>query len=165
MRGRLDYERIGPEHAAELARLMAQPSVLATLRPGETPPGVAENQAFLQAKIDHWREHGFGLWALRDPGSREFLGRGGLQYTVIEGLSVIEAAWAMMPDHWGRGLATELTRTAVQTAFGALALERLVAVALPGNLASRRVMEKSGFTYARKVEHTGLQHVLYVHAG
>jgi hypothetical protein len=36
-RGRLTYERVGAEHAQELAALLAEPKVLATLWP--KPPG------------------------------------------------------------------------------------------------------------------------------
>jgi ribosomal-protein-alanine N-acetyltransferase len=51
----------------------------------------------------------------------------------------------------------------VELAFGPLGLDRLVAFTLPDNVASRRVMEKSGFIYERHIEHAGLPHVLYGH--
>ena len=37
----------------------------------------------------------------------------------------------------------------------------IVAMALPHNRGSRRVMEKTGFVYEREVIHAGLLHVLY----
>ena len=46
-------------------------------------------------------------------------------------------------------------------AFDVLGLPDLVTYTLPGNLASRRVMEKLGFTYEREVVHADLPHVLY----
>ena len=61
----------------------------------------------------------------------------------------------------GEGLATELAFTAVDVGFEALELERLIAFTLPHNIASRRVMEKAGFTYEREIVHATLPHVLY----
>lgn len=47
---------------------------------------------------------------------------------------------------WGRGLASEGARAARDYGFGHLGLDRLIAMALPGNPASLRVMERVGMT-------------------
>ena len=162
-RGRLTYERIDPEHAADLKRLMLEPRVLATLWPWETKPTDADLHASLRAMLEQWERHGFGIWLLRERSSDELIGRGGLQHCTVEGRSAVEAAWAVMPQRWGEGFATELAHTSVEVAFGGLHLHELIAFTLPHNLASRRVMEKSGFEYERDIEHAGLPHVLYRH--
>jgi ribosomal-protein-alanine N-acetyltransferase len=161
-RGRLTYERIGPEHAGALAALMAEPKVLATLWPWPEPPSAEDLQARLEMSTGHWERHGFGLWALRDAASGEFVGRGGLEYNDIDGASVVEVAWVVMPSHWGRGLATEVAHTSVQMAFERLQVVELVAITMTGNIASRRVMEKSGFRYDHDIMHVGIEHVLYL---
>jgi [ribosomal protein S5]-alanine N-acetyltransferase len=112
-------------------------------------------------KLDHWERYGFGLWLLRDRGTGAAVGRGGLQHTSVGGEDEIEAGWAISPERWGEGLATELALTCVAVAFEQLELEEIVAFTLPTNLASRRVMEKSGFAYEGEVTHEGLVHVLY----
>jgi RimJ/RimL family protein N-acetyltransferase len=160
--GPLTYERVAPEHAADLARLMAEPLVLKTLWPWPEPPSETELNTRLQGFIDHWDRHGFGLWIMRDAATDEFVGRGGLEFNHIDGRPTVEVAWAVMPARWGEGLATELARLSVRTAFERLELRELVAIALPGNIASRRVMEKSGFRYDRDIVHVGLDHVLYL---
>lgn len=48
-------------------------------------------------------------------------------------------------DHAGRGLATEATQAAVAAAFGELGLHRIQAGTLVHNVASQRVLEKTGF--------------------
>ncbi|HNH86996.1 MAG TPA: hypothetical protein PLE93_07825, partial [Solirubrobacterales bacterium] len=40
-------------------------------------------------------------------------------------------------------------------------LHRVVSLALPDNLASRRVMEKAGLQYVAEIEHVGLPHLLF----
>jgi RimJ/RimL family protein N-acetyltransferase len=115
----------------------------------------------LQQKQDHWDRFGFGLWLLRDRDSGEMVGRGGLQHTFVGGRAEIEAGWAIVPERWGQGLATELAFTSLDVAFGELRFADVIAFALPDNGASIRVMEKTGFTYERDIVHAGLPHVLY----
>jgi RimJ/RimL family protein N-acetyltransferase len=62
---------------------------------------------------------------------------------------------------WGQGLATELGAASIEIAFGPLGLVDVVSFTLPGNVASRRVMEKLGFAFERETIYAGLPHVLY----
>lgn len=52
--------------------------------------------------------------------------------------------WMGAP-HAGRGFMTDAVFAAVQFAFASLRLNRLEAACLPGNAASKRVLEKAGF--------------------
>jgi RimJ/RimL family protein N-acetyltransferase len=119
----------------------------------------------LAAKVDHWDRHGFGMWLLRDRETGEMVGRGGLQYTYTAGLHAVEVGWAIVPERWGQGLATEMAHAAVDVGFRQVGLLEIVAFTLPSNVASRRVMEKAGFSYDRDIVHAGLPHVLYRHRG
>ena len=154
-------EPIGPEHASELAQLTLDPRVNRTLWPWSDPLTRTDVGAGLVDKRDHWERHGFGLWLLRDRLTGEMVGRGGLQYTDAIGGFAVEAAWAIAPARWGQGLATELATASVAVAFGVLDVREVIAITLPDNLASRRVMEKAGFGYDGAIEHAGLAHVLY----
>src|SRR5258707_8940965 len=49
--------------------------------------------------------------------------------------------------YWGKEYATEAARAAIEDGFGRLRLEQIVAMTVPGNVASRRVMERLGMTY------------------
>jgi [ribosomal protein S5]-alanine N-acetyltransferase len=158
---RMILERLRLEHGAEQLRLLLDPRVSATLWTRPDLPTEADVLDSLRAKVDHWERHGFGMWLLRDRETGEMVGRGGLQYTYTAGLNDVEAGWAVVPARWGQGLATELANTCVEVAFGPLGLLEIVAFTLPDNLASRRVMEKAGFTYERDIVHAGLPHVLY----
>jgi [ribosomal protein S5]-alanine N-acetyltransferase len=159
---RMVLERLRPEHASEERRLLLDPRVGATLWGRPAPPTEAEIIDGLTAKIDHWDRQGFGLWLLRDRETGAAVGRGGLQYTYTAGLHDVEAAWAIVPERWGQGLATELAYACVEVGFDQLRLRQIVAFTLPDNVASRRVMDKAGFAYERDIVHAGLPHVLYV---
>ena len=158
---RLRAEPLGPEHEAEMIDMMLDPRVYRTLWPWSGPPTRADVRASLVDKQEHWQRHGFGLWLLRDRSTGELAGRGGLQYTDAIGGFSVEAAWAIVPQRWGQGLATELARASVSVGLGALGLTEIISLTLPDNHGSRRVMEKAGFAYEREVDHVGLRHLLY----
>jgi ribosomal-protein-alanine N-acetyltransferase len=158
---RLQGEPLGPQHEAEMLEMMLDPRVYRTLWPWSSGPTPADIRVSLADKADHWCRHRFGLWLLRDRSTGQMVGRGGLQYTDAPGNVVVEAAWAIVPDRWGEGLATELARASVAVGLQTLALAEIVALTLPENHASRRVMEKAGLRYARDIDHVGLRHLLY----
>jgi ribosomal-protein-alanine N-acetyltransferase len=104
-----------------------------------TSPGVrrylGDNEASATAE---GKIAGFGgYWHFRDPPELELL------YGVAEPL-------------WGRGLATELARAMVDYAWAALGFLELNASTDVGNIASARVLEKLGFTLARRAVVGGL---------
>jgi [ribosomal protein S5]-alanine N-acetyltransferase len=158
---RMVCERIQLDQADEHLRLLLDPRVSATLWPRRALPSQADVLDGLLAKVEHWERHGFGMWLLRDRETGEMVGRGGLQYTYTARLNDVEAGWAIVPERWGQGLATELARACVQVAFEQLDLFEIVAFTLPTNVASRRVMEKAGFEFEADIVHAGLPHVLY----
>lgn len=158
---RLVCERMRREHAEELSVLLLDPRVAHTLFPATTRLTESMLLASLDEKLEHWARYGFGLWLLRDRATGKMVGRGGLQHTTVAGEEAVEVAWAIVPERWRQGLATELANAAARVAFDDLGLEEIVAFTLPDNTASRRVMEKAGFAYDRDIERAGLPHVLY----
>ncbi len=79
----------------------------------------------------------------------------------IEGTREVEVAYAVVADRWGQEFATEMAEAAVDVALRILKLTSVVAFTLPSNKASRRVMEKIGFSYEREFVYADLPHVLY----
>ena len=59
----------------------------------------------------------------------------------------LEIGWGLRPDRWGRGYATEAARAMGGFAFDRLAIPALLAVAVPENTASCRVMERLGMRF------------------
>ncbi len=157
---RMVGERMRPEHLVPLSGLLQDPKVAEWLWPhgGPTDQDLAD---LTRQKAQHWDRYGFGLWLLRDKETDAVVGWGGLQWTYVAELDEVEAAWAISPDRWRQGLATELAQASIETAFGPLGLSEIIAFTLPHNLGSRRVMEKTGFVYERDIVHALLPHVLY----
>jgi ribosomal-protein-alanine N-acetyltransferase len=135
---RLRGERVGPRHIDAFSALLGDPRVGATL-------GGVRDRAAVEALIER-DGHLPRAWFDRATGA--FVARGGLGSTLVEGEPVIELGWAVVPERWGQGLATELGAAAVGEA-AELGIPELVAFTHVDNVGSRRVMEKLGMTYDR----------------
>jgi RimJ/RimL family protein N-acetyltransferase len=166
---RLLAQRLDERHLEDVVRLYAEPAITEWFGGGATRDEVIE---WLAAKVEpHWEEHGFGLYALYErqgaPAPATFVGRVGLKLAaqdVREALgevNAVELLYALMPDKWGRGYATEVGRKLAGLALGPLGLDSVIAYALPENVRSRRVLEKCGFVVEGEVVHEGLPHVLF----
>lgn len=92
---------------------------------------------------------GWGAWALEIPGVMPCAGFVGLIVPAWEShfTPAVEIGWRLPRMAWGQGYASEAAAAAAAFAFEALQLDELVAITLPGNRPSRRVMERIGMTH------------------
>ncbi len=151
-------ERLRPVHHADLRRMDSDEKMMATLGGIRDHAGTAE---YLARNLDHWAEHGFGIWMLRDIETGTMMGRAVLRHLEIDGVDEIEVGYGFLPEFWGRGLATEIARACVRIGVEGLRLPSLVAITLTSNRGSRRVLEKAGLLYQRDIVHAGLPHALF----
>lgn len=111
----------------------------------------------------HWEEHGYGMWAVVEKSSGDLIGRIGLMYHKDwpVGDHKIEVGWTLQRSAWGRGLATEGARAALDHGFDRLHLERIISITSEDNLASRRVMEKCGLSHRGRARWRGHDVIWY----
>lgn len=145
------------EHLEEFAALMAHPRVAETMGGARTRE---ECETWIRKDHAHWVAHDFGAWHAFERSTDVLVGRIGCRAFPVEGDMEVELAWTVHPDHWGQGYAVELAAAARDLAFSR-GLNSLVAMTLPANDRSLRVMEKLGMTFERNITHAGLPHVLY----
>ena len=139
-------------------QITGNPYVMKTL-PSARPLTWEQGQAVLTHFIDHWRHHGFGLWAMIEKQQGQLIGHCGLQW--LQNTPEIELAYAIAPEYWNQGLTTEAARASVRFGFETLQLQRLVAIALTTNLASQRVMQKAGLKYEKQAHYYNLEVAYY----
>ena len=94
--------------------------------------------------------HGFGFWAVEVTGREPFIGFVGIQQVPFEApfTPAVEIGWRLARRFWGNGYATEGARAALAHGFDTLRLGEVVAMVVPDNLASRRVMDRLGMRHA-----------------
>lgn len=121
------------------AALNADPRVREFLGPPMTPE---ESSSQIDRIVEHWDEHGYGLWCVELDGT--CIGFTGL--STPDFMDGVEVGWRIAAEHWGRGYATEAARAALSFGFGHAGLDEIVSFTAAQNLRSRRVMEKLGMT-------------------
>ena len=126
---------------------------------GGEQPNRAEVWRSIAMHLGHWALRGYGQWLLEHRESGDLIGRAGLWQP--EGWPGLEVGWAVAPEHWKRGYATEAGLAARNWAFDHLGVEEVISVTLPHNEASRRVMEKVGLRYDRTQVVAGREQVIY----
>lgn len=142
-----------PEDAAPLAAINRDPEVT---RYVARPPDARAIAAFYDEVTAHWRNHGFGLWAvtLRSGAQRgRLIGFVGPSYpTFIPELGgQPELGWRLARDVWGLGLATEAARAARDDALDRLAVRSLISIIHPDNQRSIGVARKLGMQRSARV--------------
>jgi RimJ/RimL family protein N-acetyltransferase len=155
---RLTAERLDESHLADLVALHLDPDVsryLGGVRSAET------TKAYLATSMDHWDQHGFGLWALRTTDGA-FAGRAGIRYTLVDGINEIEIAYTFKRDLWGQGLASEIAAALTDIGLSQLKLPSLIGLVFVEHGASRRVLEKSNYLFEKTTTtHHGEAVVIY----
>ena len=74
-----------------------------------------------------------------------FLGWCGLKY--FPETDEVDLGYRFMKKHWGKGYATESSMACLKYGFEELNLKRIIAKAMPDNVASIKVMQKLGMTF------------------
>lgn len=139
----------------ELVRLRADPEVMRYI--GDQPrERVAQR---LQYYISHYESHGLGMWAVIHKQAGAMIGWCGLIF--LDETPEVEVGYGVSRDYWGQGLMTEAARASLRYGFETIGLERIVAVAMPENTGSRRIMEKLGMRYEKMAHHYGHDLVYY----
>jgi ribosomal-protein-alanine N-acetyltransferase len=154
---RLLAERLSVSHLPDLRRMHRNARMMAMLGGVRSD---AETDAYLERNLAHWVDHGFGIWILRDRAD-QVVGRAGLRHVAVEGEPEVEISYALFPEFWGRGLATEAARACVTIGREWLGFPSLVALTLPANLASQHVLRKAALVRECLVTHAGAPHLLF----
>jgi RimJ/RimL family protein N-acetyltransferase len=155
---RLLAERLQATHLPDIVRMDQDAVYMAHLGGVRDERGTAR---YLERNLAHWEAHGFGLWMLRDREAGTVVGRAVLRHLDVEGTDEVEVGYGFLPEHWGRGLATEVACACVEIGRTRLGFPSLVAVTDPGHVASQRVMRKAGLEYERHVTLDGVPLVLF----
>lgn len=142
---RLILEPIHDRHFDGLQAMNRQPEVMRFL--GGTPETPEQTRHMIERVKGRWAQYGFSWWAFIERESGRLVGAGCIQYLGRDPANPHEIGWRLVPEKWGQGLALEAARAMAGWAFEALGAPLLVAVCLPENANSAKVMHKLGMRY------------------
>lgn len=122
------------------SNIHSDPDVMRYL-PGGVPRSKDRTVTTLAIVIEHWHRCGFGVWSVEQKERAGMIGHCGLS-CVPEADGVVELAYAFGKPFWGHGFASQAAKASLRFGFEHLGLPEIIAVAVPENIGSRRVMEK-----------------------
>jgi RimJ/RimL family protein N-acetyltransferase len=120
----------------------------------------------------HFRERGYGLWAVEVIDGAPFVGFVGLNYVTFDApfTPATEIGWRLGHEFWGKGYASEAGLASLNFAFQELKLPEVISFTTATNLPSQRVMQRIGMDRDTKEDfnhpalpegHPLRRHVLY----
>jgi len=103
----------------------------------------------------HYQKHGFSYLPVFEKVSDNFVGICGLMFFDPEKENFIngevEIGYAIMPEFWGKGIATILSEGFCKWGFKNLPINKIIAVCNPVNVGSVKVIKKIGGKYVKTV--------------
>jgi ribosomal-protein-alanine N-acetyltransferase len=150
---RLILRELQPDDAPFMLELLNEPSYILNI----ADRGVRDLEGARRYLEDRWRasyrQHGFGLWVVVERSSGMATGLCGLVRR--DGLEDVDIGYAFLPAFWGRGYAIESALGVKAHARDVVGLTRLVAIVVPSNLPSVRVLERLGMSVERTLRLPG----------
>ncbi len=131
-----------------LLQLNSDPEVLKYLH---EPPltSIEQSQKILEEIIlPQYHLYNLGRWAVQYKNTNEFVGWCGLKYQIE--LDEIDLGYRFMKEHWGKGIASETAITTVNYGFEKLALKTITGRAHIENIASQKVLLKTGLQFIKE---------------
>ena len=145
---RLRFRKLNETDLENLFRLHSNPEVMKFIRPPDEH--MAQTQLRLEQNLDIYEKHpGYGVFPLNLKSDDTFIGWGVIVH--VDELKEVEIGYRFFPEHWGKGYATETAAALRDYGFETLKLKRIIGLTHRGNLASQRVLEKTGLLFEKEL--------------
>lgn len=113
----------------------------------------------IQHQIDHWRQFGYGLWAVTLTNTGQLMGWCGLEF--LPEMNETEVGYLLSREFWGQGYATEAAKASVHFGLHEIELKEIIGLTDPQNIASQRVLEHCGLVFTRSAQYFGVEMFRY----
>lgn len=147
---RLTIRRLTVEDAPFILELVNDPAWLQHIGDQNVHDLDDARAYLLRGPIDMYQRHGFGLYAVELKGKGVPIGICGLLKR--QGLDDADIGFALLPDYRKEGYAYEAAAAVMAYGTHTLGLPRILAIVLPGNHRSFKLLEKLGLHFDRMVQ-------------
>jgi len=139
-------------------RIFADSEVIRYMPKREITPYERAQRAF-DLYNNLWTEYKVGGWIITDKIDGQFVGSCEIEY--LDETNEYELGYALSKAYWGKGIATEAAHAVTRFGFENAALDRIIAVVVPENTASWRVLEHIGYVFEKKAHYYDLDVIYY----
>ncbi len=130
----------------------------------------AQTQSMIERIMDAFTKNKFGLLALEEKATAQFIGFTGFAIPAFESFFTpcVEIGWRLQKAAWGKGYATEAATACLEYGFKELQFQEIHSFTACVNQASENLMKKLGMEKIGLFNHPGIesgnwlcQHVVY----
>ena len=100
--------------------------------------------------IQRYQEQRYGLQALTDKQTGEFLGLCGLLLQELNGVNEVEIGYHLFRKHWGKGYASEAAQLFRDYGFQNNVADSIISIIHPLNFLSKNVAKRNGMTLTQQ---------------
>jgi RimJ/RimL family protein N-acetyltransferase len=160
--GRLRLRHMGEDDGAFMLALLNSPGFLRYIGDRGVRT-VADAQRYVrEGPVAAYAQHGYGMYLVERRDDGEPVGVCGLVRR--PGLDDVDIGFAFLPEHCARGYGRESAVAVLDYARDSLRLERVVAIVLPGNTPSIRLLQGLGLRHERDVQLPAGTELLHLYA-
>ena len=116
---------------------------------------------WINKQLDRYRNGQFGMLALIDRQSGEFVGQCGLLTQEVDGVLELEIGYSLIRKHWGKGYATEAAQFLKQWVFKQGITKTIISIIKTDNEDSKGVALKNGMIPSTELVWKDLDVVIY----
>lgn len=135
---RLFLRRFNGEDLMDLYRVYGNSEVMRFV--SKTEKTLSETKTELNSYINHWKQYGFGQFAMIDKASNRLIGRTGLYLN--ERSPYPQFSYILDQPYWGQGLATEAAKANLEYGFNVMQFPAIAAFSMLENQASRKILSQ-----------------------
>jgi [ribosomal protein S5]-alanine N-acetyltransferase len=128
-------------------QLNGDAEVMKYIRPAKTKE---QSDIFLQENLEFYQQHpGLGRFAIFTKEEQQFIGSFSL--LPLESTNNYHLGYALLTPFQGKGFATELVRASLEYVFSTIRQEKIMAITLPANNPSQKILLNCGFVQTGKM--------------
>ena len=113
----------------------------------------------IENSVCSFQEHKYGLWGVFLKDSSRMIGFTG--YRNFYDPPELQLLYGFLPEYCGKGYATSLAKLMIKYGFEELDFEEIIACTDVPNVASKKVMQKTGMKFEKQIEIDGLDTIYY----
>ena len=123
--------------------------------PTKTAWDMEKVERSIKYQTAHWEKFGYGQLAVTLRDSLQLIGWCGLEF--LPDTNETEVGYLLSGEFWGKGYATEAAKVSVHFGLNEIGLKEIIGLTDPLNIASQRVLEKSGMAFTRRQVYFGME--------
>jgi RimJ/RimL family protein N-acetyltransferase len=100
-------------------------------------------EQWIKWQLDRYKNKRFGLQALIDKKTNNFIGQCGLLVQEIDGITEVEVGYHIFKKYWGQGFAPEAAKLFIDYAFNNNLASSVISIIHTKNTKSQRVADKN----------------------